>query len=57
MTITAFKVGVGQHNIFADESVESLGLKGRPGCEEGPGAGSGNRLGRPRIVEDTCYVT
>ena len=35
MTMTAFKDGVGPNNIFADGSVVRLGLKERPGCEDG----------------------
>lgn len=43
MTMTAFKDGVGPNNIFADGSVVSLGLKERPGCEDGLGAGFGKQ--------------
>ena len=43
MTMTAFKDGVGPNNIFADGSVVRLGLKERPGCEYGPGAGFGKQ--------------
>jgi hypothetical protein len=43
MTMTAFKDGVGSNNIFADGSVVSLGLKERPGREDGLGAGFGKQ--------------